>query len=159
MHSSWVRSIDFHPNGEVFSTCSDDKSIKIWNFKKLSKLSKIIDHDGQDNDNSNKENLKLINDLSDFHSIDNLKSHNGFVNCIQFAPPVIGFHKLLEENEKQADKDSIESEANGEQKTSSSSNDKMDEKMKLLKKRKLLEQSIRCFFVSGSTDNTVKIWV
>lgn len=158
-HSSWVRSIDFHPNGEVFSTCSDDKSIKIWNFKKLSKLSKIIDHDGQDNDNSNKENLKLINDLSDFHSIDNLKSHNGFVNCIQFAPPVIGFHKLLEENEKQADKDSIESEANGEQKTSSSSNDKMDEKMKLLKKRKLLEQSIRCFFVSGSTDNTVKIWV
>ncbi|OWB82099.1 hypothetical protein B5S33_g721 [[Candida] boidinii] len=158
-HSSWVRSIDFHPNGEVFSTCSDDKSIKIWNFKKLSKLSKIIDHDGQDNDNSKKENLKLINDLSDFHSTDNLKSHNGFVNCIQFAPPVIGFHKLLEENEKQADKDSIQSEANGEQKTSSSSNDKMDEKMKLLKKRKLLEQSIRCFFVSGSTDNTVKIWV
>ncbi|OWB63014.1 hypothetical protein B5S29_g3967 [[Candida] boidinii] len=156
-HSSWVRNIDFHPNGEIFSTCSDDKSIKIWNFKKLSKLSKLSKNFEDGDNEKEKENLKLINDLSDFQSIDNLKSHNGFVNCIQFAPPVIGFHKLLEENVK--DKDTNGNEQNSTSSSSSQSNDNMDEKMELLKKRKLLEQSIRCFFVSGSTDNTVKIWV
>lgn len=33
-HDNWVRGLCMHPTGKYFLSCSDDKSIKVWNFEK-----------------------------------------------------------------------------------------------------------------------------
>ena len=29
-HTNWVRSAKFSPDGKLIATCSDDKSVRIW---------------------------------------------------------------------------------------------------------------------------------
>jgi platelet-activating factor acetylhydrolase IB subunit alpha len=29
-HDNWVRGLQFHPNGAFLYSCSDDKSIRVW---------------------------------------------------------------------------------------------------------------------------------
>jgi len=33
-HNNWVRELVFHPNGKFLISCSDDRSIRIWDLKK-----------------------------------------------------------------------------------------------------------------------------
>jgi len=37
-HNNWVRGLIFHPTGKYFMSCSDDKSIKVWNIEKGGQL-------------------------------------------------------------------------------------------------------------------------
>ncbi|GMM38479.1 Pac1 protein [Saccharomycopsis crataegensis] len=63
-HSSWVRSLQFHPGGKYLFSSSDDKSIKIWDLSAIEKLGVA----------------KCIRTLNG--------GHEGFVNCIKFATPI-----------------------------------------------------------------------
>lgn len=58
-HSSWVKDLQVHPSGRFLVSCSDDKSIKIWDLKE------------------------------DFKCIKTLAKHESFVNCLEFAKPII----------------------------------------------------------------------
>lgn len=95
-HSSWVRDLRVHPNGEMFASCSDDKTVKFWDLR------------------SCENGIKCINMLQ----------HDGFVNVISFASPV----------------NAEEVEQAGEERL------------------KLLDEGMRCYFASGSVDNTVRVW-
>ncbi|CCH40495.1 putative WD repeat-containing protein [Wickerhamomyces ciferrii] len=91
-HKSWVKDLEFHPNGKILISCSDDKSIKFW-------------------------------DLENGDCIRTLQEHQGFINSINWAPSIF------------------------ENPDDRSTNDE-----------KLIDENMRCLFVSGGTDQTVKVW-
>ncbi|ODV85441.1 hypothetical protein CANARDRAFT_198469 [[Candida] arabinofermentans NRRL YB-2248] len=107
-HASWIRKLQVHPNGIYLGSCSDDKTVKIWNLTSLS--------------DTKTQQLTCLKEL---------KSHESFVNSFEFAKPVI--------NEEYIDVG--------------------DEKIDKLKKKQILEKGMRCYLVSGSADDTVKLWV
>jgi len=42
-HDNWVRGLCMHPTGKYFLSCSDDKSIKVWNLEKGGSLENKMD--------------------------------------------------------------------------------------------------------------------
>eukprot|EP00463_Aulacantha_scolymantha_P002874 TRINITY_DN3620_c0_g1_i1.p1 TRINITY_DN3620_c0_g1~~TRINITY_DN3620_c0_g1_i1.p1 ORF type:complete len:270 (-),score=47.00 TRINITY_DN3620_c0_g1_i1:220-1029(-) len=42
-HDNWVRGLVFHPTGKYFLSCSDDKSIKVWNLEKSGQLERKLE--------------------------------------------------------------------------------------------------------------------
>lgn len=32
-HDNWVRGVMFHPGGKYLISCSDDKTLRIWDYK------------------------------------------------------------------------------------------------------------------------------
>lgn len=32
-HDNWVRGVMFHPKGKYLISCSDDKTLRIWDYK------------------------------------------------------------------------------------------------------------------------------
>ncbi|ODV98242.1 hypothetical protein PACTADRAFT_83557 [Pachysolen tannophilus NRRL Y-2460] len=60
-HSSWVKDLKIHPNGKILFSCSDDKTIKLWDL-------------------TNQNGVRCINTLT---------GHEGFVNCMEFSCPII----------------------------------------------------------------------
>ncbi|KAH3678389.1 hypothetical protein WICMUC_001406 [Wickerhamomyces mucosus] len=91
-HKSWIKDLAFHPNGKVLFSCSDDKSIRLWNIETMTCIS-------------------------------TLEAHTGFINSISIAPPVweIGEDKQTKDEQK-------------------------------------INENMRTIFISGSTDQTVKVW-
>ncbi len=92
-HKSWVKDLTIHPNGKFLISCSDDKSIKIWDLENGDCLRTLQNH------------------------------HMGFVNSIAFAPPIF--------------------EDPNDRKTHDQA---------------LINESMRCLFISGGTDQLVKVW-
>ncbi|ONH68843.1 Nuclear distribution protein PAC1 [Cyberlindnera fabianii] len=91
-HKSWVKDLAFHPNGKILVSCSDDKSIKLW-------------------------------DLETGDCVRTLTGHDGFINSIAWAPSIF-------ENDSD----------------------------KLTDDEEMINDSMRCVFASGGTDQLVKIW-
>jgi len=91
-HKSWVKDLIIHPNGKILISCSDDKSIKMW-------------------------------DLETGDCIRTLQQHQGFVNAIAWAP------SIFENKDDRFTQDEV-----------------------------LINESIRCLFVSGGTDQVAKLW-
>ncbi|WEJ93199.1 Lissencephaly-1 [Yamadazyma tenuis] len=59
-HTSWVKAVSVHPNGRFIFSCSDDKTIKVWDLEPLKEEGKV-------------------------KCIHTLKGHEGFVTAIDFA--------------------------------------------------------------------------
>lgn len=55
-HDNWIRGIEIHPTGKYMYSCSDDKSIRIWDMK-------------------NGKNIKKYQD-----------AHNHFISTMAFCP-------------------------------------------------------------------------
>lgn len=98
-HTSWVKSLYIHPNGKYIFSCSDDKTIRIWDLETLELEGKV----------------KCIRTLN---------GHEGFVTSISFA----GFEV---DDQIPTDPDQL---------------------------MKYIETKMRCLFVSGGVDNTVRLW-
>jgi platelet-activating factor acetylhydrolase IB subunit alpha len=43
-HDSWVRDLVFHPSGQFLLTCSDDKSVRVWDLKKGARCKATMQH-------------------------------------------------------------------------------------------------------------------
>lgn len=133
-HSSWVRSLQFHPGGKYLFSSSDDKTIKIWDLSAIEKLGVI----------------KCIRTLTN--------GHDGFINCIKFPSPIFfsansnsSTAKNTEENKKAEESGKI-TELKSSEEVQKTSKEKEKEKLNEL------DKSIRCLFASGGTDNTVCLW-
>jgi WD40 repeat protein len=44
-HDNWVRSLSLHGSGKYLSSCSDDKSIRIWDLQSGKEKKKIDAHE------------------------------------------------------------------------------------------------------------------
>ncbi|QPG74100.1 hypothetical protein FOA43_001421 [Brettanomyces nanus] len=74
-HTTWVRKLAIHPNGQFLVSCSDDKTIKFWDLKSIFSA---IEGGSVDASASGGIRPTVI-----------LKDHENFVNVIRFADPVL----------------------------------------------------------------------
>ncbi|CAH2354749.1 nuclear distribution protein Pac1p [[Candida] railenensis] len=113
-HSSWIKSIEVHPNGKYIFSAGDDKSIKMWDLSLLA--------------SGNANCVKTLN------------GHNGFITDINFAP--------------------VQEEEVGESETRTKKGDETEEDVEVAHEKlmKSIESRIRCIFVSGGIDNSVRVW-
>lgn len=118
-HSTWVRRLAVHPSGNYLASCSDDGTIKVWDLREIGRaISASVGETG---------------DGSVVSPVRTLKAHDGFVNIIRFAAPVVPAEFfVLRDSEKATER---------------------------RRAQRILEQGMRCYLVSGSVDATAKVWV
>lgn len=93
-HQSWVKNLTVHYNGQYLLSCSDDRTIKIWDMGSFASQLQTV----------------KSSDIKPFRV---LSAHQSFVNKITLASP----------------------------------------------KGELVDDNIRCYLVSGGSDNLVNVWI
>lgn len=44
-HDNWVRGVMFHPGGKYIVSCSDDKTLRIWDYKNKRCAKTLVAHE------------------------------------------------------------------------------------------------------------------